>query len=203
MANLGYEFDPNSVEPAGDMSALPTGEYVAMIIDSEVKQTKDGMGRYLALTLQVIEGPFENRHIWHNLNLWSQNETASRISQQQLSAICAAIGHSSAVQDSEVLHNKAMVIKCNYVPANAQKGYSEKNEVKSFKRLEGAQQPAYQQPGYAAPLQPARPVQTAGGQPIQQPPVYQQQPLAQPWALPHQPVQQRPGGVAPPAWAGR
>lgn len=203
MANLGYEFDPNSVEPAGDMSALPSGEYVAMIIDSEVKQTKDGMGRYLALTLQVIEGPFENRHIWHNLNLWSQNETASRISQQQLSAICAAVGYTSAVRDSEVLHNKAMVIKVNYVPANVQKGYNEKNEVKSFKRLEGVQQQtAFQQPGYTAPIQPARPpVQPAGGPPIQQPPVYQQQAPQQGFQAP--PIQQRSGGATPPAWAGR
>lgn len=139
MAELGFSFDPNSVEPAADMSAMPNGEYVAMIIDSEVVTAKSGNGKYLKLTFQVIEGEYSKRYVWHNLNLWNNNETAAKIAAQQLAAISIAVDHMGQVVDSAELHNKPMVIKVAFIPPSD--GYKEKNEIKAFKKLDGAQQP--------------------------------------------------------------
>lgn len=171
MANLGMDFNPNDHEVV-DMSAMPDGEYQAMIVDSEIKSTRDNTGQYLALTFQITEGNFENRFVWHNLNLWSQNDTAKRISQGQLTAICEAIGYTGIVNDSEVLHNRIMAIKVKYVPAKGD--FKEKNDIKSFKAL-------------------------AGTQPAAQPAVTQQQPLAQ---QAQQTAQQQPVQNAAPAQAG-
>jgi len=47
-----------------------------MITDSEMKPTRNGDGRYLQLTFQILEGPYKNRFVWARLNLHNANETA-------------------------------------------------------------------------------------------------------------------------------
>lgn len=160
MAFLGQAFNPADVEPAADFSPMPDGEYVAMITDSETKQTMKG-DNYLSLTFQIIEGEYNNRLVWHSLHLWNPNETAQRIAQQQLSAICQAVDFSGILEDSETLHNLPMIIKVKYVPATGQ--YKEKNEIKAFKKAEGYSKPAapQQQPLAASTSQPLAPKASA------------------------------------------
>ena len=42
---------------------------VQSYLTSEMKPTRDGYGEYLSLTLQVIEGQYENRLVFARLNL--------------------------------------------------------------------------------------------------------------------------------------
>ncbi len=125
-------FDANQVEPAGDFEPIPPGKYVAVITDSEMKPTKSGAGNYLQLTFQVIEGPFSNRLLWARLNLDNPNETARKIAQGELSALCRAVGV-LAPNDSVELHNLPLVIhvRCKKRSdtgeiVNEVKGYSQK-----------------------------------------------------------------------------
>lgn len=157
MAYLGPQgFDPNSVEPAQDLAPVPSGEYLAIIIDSEIKPTRNGAGEYLALTHQIIDGEFKGRLVWSNLNIVNANEVAQRIAQQQLSAICHAVGMTQAISDSELLHNRPLVIRVEYVPENVEKGWRAKNEVKAWKApANAAPAPAPARP--AAPAAPAVP----------------------------------------------
>ena len=78
MANL-KGFNANEVEPADELEPIPTGKYVAVITDSEMKPTKSGSGNYLQLTFQVIEGEYANRLLWVRLNLENPNSTAVEI----------------------------------------------------------------------------------------------------------------------------
>jgi len=125
-------FDANTVEPAGDFEPIPAGKYVAVITESEMKPTKAGTGNYLQLTFQVIEGPFQNRLLWARLNLDNPNETARKIAQGELSAICRAV-NVLAPNDSVELHNLPLVInvRCKKRAdtgeiVNEVKGYSKK-----------------------------------------------------------------------------
>lgn len=135
MANLGH-FDPNTVEPAQDFDPIPSGEYVAIITDSDLKHTKNGAGQYLELAHQIIDGEFKGRLVWARLNIQNSNEIAQRIAQQQLSAICHAIGLTQAISDSEQLHNRPLVIRVAYLPADDAKGYRAKNDIKAWKALD-------------------------------------------------------------------
>lgn len=135
MAFLGHTFDANTVEPAKDFEPLPSGDYVAMIIDSDMKATKSGSGQYLELTYQILDGPFKGRNVWARLNLVNQNATAAQIAAQQLSAICHAVGRLQ-VQDSAALHNIPHMIRVEFVKAN-EKRDRDGNEVKGFKKIEG------------------------------------------------------------------
>lgn len=127
MTNL--DFDPQSVEPAADFDTIPAGEYVAVIEADERKTANSGNGDYLALTLQIVDGKYAGRKIWHNLNLWNSNEQAATISQRQLRSICDAVGIRTQLKDSGELHGKPMTIVVRHRMWEGQP----RAEVKSFK----------------------------------------------------------------------
>ncbi len=163
-------FDATTVEPVDDFSPIPAGEYIAAIIDSEMKATKNGQGQYLQLMLQVLEGDYKGRMVWDRLNLVNQNQTAVEIAKRTLSAICHAAGKLQ-VQDSAELHDIPMVVRVSVRPADGQ--YDASNEVKAYKAM---QQSTPQQAQPAQPFQPqqqtpqqAQPTQGFQGQQPAQP----------------------------------
>lgn len=134
MANLNG-FDANTVDPATDFEPLPVGKYLAIIIESQMKQTKNGTGHYLELTFQVIDGPFKNRMLWSRLNLDNPNPQAVKIAQGELSAICRAVGVLQP-KDSLELHNLPLVItvKCKKRDDTG----DVVNEIRGYARKEAA-----------------------------------------------------------------
>ena len=193
MAFIG-NFNAHEVEPV-DNSALPSGDYTALIPSSEFRQTKSGDGQYLSLAFQIVEGQYAGRYVWHNLNLMSSNPKACEIAQRELSAICRATGQMQ-ITDSVQLHNIPMVIKVVYVPAKDQ--WPEKNQIKAFK-------PAGAAPVAAAPVA-AKPAPAARPAPAAAPVAAKPAPAARP--APAAAPAQRPAPVAaprqvPPAVAGK
>lgn len=115
MANIG-QFDATNVKPAEAFDPLPPGEYKAMVVDSDVKETKAQNGNYLKLRWQILEGEFSNRVVFQNLNLDNPEPKAVEIAQRELSAICHAVGKLK-IQDSQELHNIPVYIKVKIRPA--------------------------------------------------------------------------------------
>lgn len=114
MANLsnmfgGGGFDASQVDPAQVYETLPPGKYIAQIVSSEMKQTRDGSGEFLALKLQIIGGEYDGRPLFDNLNLSNPNSQTVDIAQRTLSAICHAVGRLN-IEDSEQLHFQAMEV---------------------------------------------------------------------------------------------
>lgn len=103
-------FDANNVEPNKGFDVLPADDYTAIIESSEMKNTKDGNGKYLKLSFQIIEGEFSGRKLWTNLNIVNDNPKAVEIAKADLSAICRAVGVMTP-KDSNELHNKPLTIK--------------------------------------------------------------------------------------------
>lgn len=134
MANIG-NFDATNIAPREDFSPIPTAEYPAQIIDSDLKPTKANTGHYLELTFEVTDGEYKGRRVWSRLNLDNPNPKAVEIAQRDLSAICHAVGKLQ-VSDSQELHYKPMVIRVEYVEPDARRT-SPTNEIKAFKALSG------------------------------------------------------------------
>lgn len=172
MLPIGH-FDANTVPPTSDFDPVPAGDYTVMIIDSNLKPTKDARGQYLELTLQILDGEFAGRLLWDRLNLVNASPKAVEIAQRQLSAICHAVGVMN-VTDSVQLHNIPMVARVTYVPAEGQ--YQAKNEVKGYKPVGGATA----QPQASAPAARPAPANPAPA-----------------------PQASRPAAGATPPWAGR
>lgn len=108
MASLNG-FDARQVDPAEGFDPIPAGKYLAVITESELKDTKKGGGQYLQLTFQIIDGPCKGRYVWARLNLKNANPTTVQIARAELSAICRAVGVMTP-GDSVELHNLPLVI---------------------------------------------------------------------------------------------
>ena len=194
-------FDATNVPQNQALDPLPSGWYNAQIVESEIKPTKDGGGAFLALTLEVMDGPFAKRKLFDRLNLQNRNAVAVEIAYKTLSAICHSVNVIQC-QDSQQLHGRPMQVKISLRAATtneAGQSFKATNEVKGYKALENAMAATQQAPSWAAPAQ--------------QPPLPQVAPAsvaAPAWAPPSvsapqafQPPQQQPqsavSGVAP--WA--
>ena len=92
-----------------DSNTLPDGEYLACITASEERVGQASGAKYLALTVQVIDGPRKNFLGRCNLNLWHPNEQTRNIAKQQLKQIVTACGKQS-VQNSQELHMVPMLV---------------------------------------------------------------------------------------------
>jgi hypothetical protein len=132
-------FDANQVDPSTTFDPIPAGKYVAVITQSEMKDTKAGTGSYLQLTFQIIEGEFKDRFLWARLNLNNPNATAVKIAQAELSAICRAVGV-LVPTDSTDLHNLPLVlhVRCKKRPDTGEIA----NEIKGYARKESPTPPA-------------------------------------------------------------
>lgn len=138
MADLGEIFDPAEVpeDSRGGFEPLPVGNYTCQVIDSSVVRTKAGDGEILKLTLEVMEGPYERRRIFENLNYHNPNPVAQSIAQSALAKLCNATGV-GPTRESEDLHFKPFVA---YVEIEHDKTgqYPPKNRVKNYKEANAA-----------------------------------------------------------------
>lgn len=177
MAIFAQTFDANSVEPS-NFDVFPAGKYLAQIVSSEMRPTKDGRGQYLFLELDILEGQFAGRKLFDRLNLVNDNPDTVDIATRTLSSICRATGQMQ-VKDSEQLHLIPLIADVRVRPPKGQ--YGESNSIRYLPR-NAAAAPATRAPGaYAsapapatAPApqpQPATPVApAAGGLPWQRQP---------------------------------
>jgi len=158
-ANLSG-FNAGEIEPSLGFEIIPGGDYVAVIVESEIKATRAGDGSYLALTFQILEGSAKGRKLWANLNLENKNPTAVNIAKAELSAICRAVGILTP-KDSAELHNKPLTLKVGVKPD--QNG-EERNVIRAYKALSatsGQTVPA-QSAKAVAPTEKAPETRTAG-----------------------------------------
>lgn len=163
MARFDTAFDATGIEPATAYEILPAGRYRAQIVESEMRVTRNGMGQYLWLMLDILEGPHKGRKIFDQLNLVNANPTTVEIAQRTLSAICHATGKLQ-VNDSEELHLIPMTIQVGVKPPK--NGYGERNTI----RYMVPETPAQAAPPKPAATQPASaPAQSAPARPATAP----------------------------------
>lgn len=182
---FGFELDIHEVDESApalvDRSPIPPGAYVAHVIDSTVKDTKAGTGKYVALTWEVLEGQHAGRRIFQNCNIINPNPTAESIGRRVLKAIAAAAGV-ERVNSSDLLHHKPMSVKVKVRPSGPDKqgihreAQNEMDEAgfSAIQRHAPARPaPATQQRPAAPPQRPAmppqRPAAPAGARPTTPP----------------------------------
>lgn len=159
MARLHEPFDSANAPPADDFSVIPAGTYVVEVIESEERATENG--RMLKLTHKVVEGEYEGRRLWNNLNYIHKSADAQRIAQQQLGALCNAVGLKGEMDDTEELHGVPVLAKVKitksekYGEGNGISGYAPYNregkfEVKKAERSAPANDRAAEKPAAAS-----------------------------------------------------
>jgi hypothetical protein len=114
----------------GGFDTFPAGTYELELIEGEVKPTKDGDGELFTHRIHVIEGQYEKRLIFGNMNLVNKNATAQKIGQGEFLALRTVTG-ALEVPDDE-LEPEDMCFKrftgvVKIIPAKA--GFDAKNAV--------------------------------------------------------------------------
>ena len=199
MASLN--FDATTVQPDTGFELLPAGWYNAMIDESAINPTKDGVGAYLQLRFSVIDGQYQGRKVFARLNIRNANQTAQDIAYKQLSAIAHSVGVLQ-VQDSSQLHGIPLKIRVR-IRKDPSGQYEDQNEINGYKNINEAVQGQAAAFVPAAPAIPAAPAGFAPAMP-QAAPAFAQPAAPQPWAQPAAPLAQpapqpalQPAPVAP------
>ena len=138
MADFGHTFDATQVEPTTAYEVLPPGKYLAQIVNSEMRPTKDGMGQYLFLEIDILEGQYTGRKLFDRLNLSNPNPSAVEIAQRTLSSICRAVGRLQ-VNNSEQLHLVPFMADVKVRPPRGE--YGESNSIRYLPRTQGPTSP--------------------------------------------------------------
>ena len=120
-------FNADNFSDGKEFGAIPEGTYTARILSSEDKPTKNGLGSYLELQLEIIEGEYKGWRVWDRLNLRNPSQAAVEIAMKTLATICKAIGVRTP-RDSTDLHNKPIGIKLAVREYNGQQS----NEIKKY-----------------------------------------------------------------------
>jgi hypothetical protein len=83
-------FDLSKVETSNSFETLPEGKYVANVTNAEIKETKNGTGKYIRTELTIAAGENKGRKIWTNFNVENQNQMAVEIGLKQLKTMLQA-----------------------------------------------------------------------------------------------------------------
>ena len=132
MAFLDEEFSVDTL-PVGtnNFEPLPEGWYNATITAAEIKPTKAGDGKYIAVKYTITGPTHQGRVIFGNLNIKNASTKAEEIGRQQLGEIMRAIGLAT-VRDTDQLIGGNLGIKLT-----VRTGEYAGNEIKAFKALGG------------------------------------------------------------------
>jgi hypothetical protein len=132
MAFLDEEFSVETL-PVGNnnFEPLPEGWYNATIVNAEVKETKAGDGKFIAVKYTITGPSHQGRVVFGNLNIKNASTKAEEIGCQQLGDIMRAIGLAK-VSDTDQLIGGNLGIKLSL-----KTGEYAGNEVKAFRALNG------------------------------------------------------------------
>jgi hypothetical protein len=140
MANLNETFTVDSLpQPTtGNYEVLPAGWYTAHIKSAEIKPTKAGTGKYIAVRYDITGPTHAGRVVFGNLNINNPNPQAENIGRQQLGELMRAIGLST-VQDTDQLIGGSLSIKLD---VRESEQYGSSNDVKGFKSTTSSSMPS-------------------------------------------------------------
>ena len=107
--------------------AIPSGTYEAVITDSEMTATKNGLGMGINLTFEIISDcPAKGRKVFVWINYEHPKVEAQRIGREELASLCKAVGVSN-LTDTNQLHNLPLLIT-----VGLDKNDSTRNVVKKY-----------------------------------------------------------------------
>jgi hypothetical protein len=128
-------------DTGGNLVLIPPGDYQAVIVKSEMKPTKDSTGQFLALTVIITQGQFQNTEFIERLNIVNQNAQAVEIAYKTLARISEAVGMAQTPSDSNQLHNKPMIVVVEtevgkpYTKDGVERQGKDKSVIKKYKPL--------------------------------------------------------------------
>ena len=127
-------FQPTDKDRVADhFDPIPAGWYQFRVENAEIKN-RDGK-ESLSLKLKILGPSHGGRVIFANFNLKHPSEDAVRIARQQLAKLCEIAGKTALVSEKELIGVVAEA-KVGVRPASG--NYDASNDVKAYRKIEGA-----------------------------------------------------------------
>jgi hypothetical protein len=136
MAFLDFELS-DVEESTSNFDPVPDNWYTAKIASAEVKDTKAGTGKYIAVRFDITGPSHEGRVVFCNFNTNNPNPKAEEIGRQQLKQCAVAIGQAN-LKNTDQLIGGDLEIK---VTVKNDPTYGPSNEIKGFKAINGGSKP--------------------------------------------------------------
>lgn len=89
---MKLNFNANEVEPQTTLGPIPAGTYDVAIVEATQRENSGNEGSHLATVLEVQDGEYKGRKLFHNINLWNESAKSREFAEGTLSAICHATG---------------------------------------------------------------------------------------------------------------
>ena len=154
MAMLGTPFITDELPSGGgSYEVLPAGWYTAAIVGAEIKQTKSGTGRYIAVRYDITGPTHQGRVVFSNLNIENANPKAEEIGRQQLRALMESVGIAKLADTDQLIGSNVKV----KLKIERDEQYGDKNQVAAFSKQEGAAPASAKAPAPAAKASAAPP----------------------------------------------
>lgn len=133
MSSFGssFTFDASSVPDdngARQSFAIKPGWYPATVASTEISENSKGNGRYVKVVFEVHLTDGRKRDVWHWINFEHANETAQRIGQAELKALCVSAGVPKIQSSTAELHGKRIGLQLT-----VDRSDSDRNRVKGIK----------------------------------------------------------------------
>lgn len=129
MALLDKTFVTDDEDDAG-FELIPAGTIATVVIkESDIKTTSRGDGEYIKTVMEVMDGDYAGRKLWHNFNVVNPNEKAVQIGRGQLKRLNQILGIAE-LQDTTELHGQPFRVSIGIQKGTG--GYDDQNTVKKF-----------------------------------------------------------------------
>lgn len=132
MAQMG-NFVSETNEAEEGFPVVPAGIYPARIVESDYKLTKDGRGKVMSLTYEILDDRFAGMKITEWLCLEHEKAQTRIIAQKKFNKIKQVLGV-TAVQDTAQLHG--IPLKIDVAVVDGQKG--KMNNIKEHIDIKGS-----------------------------------------------------------------
>lgn len=121
-------YDCSGVKPGLDFEALPAGEYLAHIVESDVKESKSGEAM-LIMSWMVTDGDYAGQRVFDSMMLTGKG---SDFGKRKLVTIADVLDYPNPnnVEETEDLHGVPCLIEVGFGTGD----YKEKNQIKNYKK---------------------------------------------------------------------
>jgi len=132
MAQMG-NFTAETNEADEGFSVIPAGVYPARIVESDYKLTKDGKGKVMSLTYEILDDRFSGMKVTEWLCLEHEKQQTRIIAQKKFNKIKQVLGVAT-IQDTAQLHGIPLKIDVTVVDGNKGK----MNNIKEHLNINGS-----------------------------------------------------------------
>lgn len=134
-------FDVRSVAPISANEPVPNGKYKVIVTKTNIGSTRDGQNGAVKVNATIIDGPYKDRPLWKQFNIYHTDKTTSFMAYGELSAIGWAMGVFQLQEQPSpdnmlpMLHNRPHIW---VVTVEADKVSSKlRNQVSGFEDING------------------------------------------------------------------